>query len=122
MGRPLLFQQNRPEAVSRKSLGNRGDSTCGSTNASQHAGFQTLSAHYDHVLPHTCGGTNDLDHLVVSCAASNFGKMPYRLEERGLADPRERPSMQSQWDGLNACIAPEPVSLGTLPLALAVGD
>lgn len=57
-------------------------------------------AQYDHVLPHAYGGTNDLDNLAVSCAACNFGKMSYRLEELGLADPRERPSIQSQWDGL----------------------
>lgn len=74
--------------------------TWGSTNASQHAGFQTLWAQYDHVLPHAYGGTNDLENLVVSCAACNFGKMSYRLEEIGLSDPRERPPIQSQWDGL----------------------
>ncbi|HBO4605231.1 HNH endonuclease signature motif containing protein [Pseudomonas aeruginosa] len=72
----------------------------GATNASQHAGFQTLWAQYDHVLPHAYGGTNDLDNLVVSCAACNFGKMSYRLEELGLSDPRERPPVQSHWDGL----------------------
>lgn len=74
--------------------------TWGSTNASQHAGFQTLWAQYDHVLPHAYGGTNDLDNLVVSCAACNFGKMSYRLEELGLSDPRERAPLQSPWDGL----------------------
>ena len=74
--------------------------TWGSTNASQHAGFQTLWAQYDHVLPHVYGGTNDLDNLVVSCAACNFGKMSYCLEELGLSDPRERQPLQSQWDGL----------------------
>lgn len=74
--------------------------TWGATNASQHAGFQTLWAQYDHVLPHAHGGTNDLDNLVVSCAACNFGKMSYRLEELGLSDPRERPPLQSRWDGL----------------------
>lgn len=74
--------------------------TWGSTNASQHAGFQTLWAQYDHVLPHAYGGNNDLDNLVVCCAACNFGKMSFRLEEIGLSDPRERPPVQSQWDGL----------------------
>lgn len=32
-------------------------------------GFQTLWAQYDHVLPDAYGSTNDLDNLVVSCAA-----------------------------------------------------
>lgn len=52
------------------------------------------------MLPHAYGGPNDLDNLVVSCAACNFGKMFYRLEELGLTDPRERPPIQPQWDGL----------------------
>ncbi|MBO9715346.1 MAG: HNH endonuclease [Pseudoxanthomonas sp.] len=74
--------------------------TWGAKNASQHAGFQVLWAQYDHVVPHSYGGTNDLENLVVSCAACNFGKMSYRLEELGLSDPRERPPVQSRWDGL----------------------
>lgn len=77
----------------------------GSTNASQHAGFQTLWAQYDHVVPHAYGGTDDLDNLVVSCAACNFGKMSYRLEELGMSDPRERPPVPSQWDGLERLLS-----------------
>lgn len=90
----------RPEVRKKACLLYPEQVTWGSANASQHAGFQTLWAQYDHVLPHAYGGTNDLDNLVVSCAACNFGKMSYRLEELGLADPRERPPVQSQWDGL----------------------
>lgn len=74
--------------------------TWGRTNASQHAGFQTLWAQYDHVVPHSCGGTNDLENLVVTCAACNFGKMSYQLEELGLLDPRNFAPIQSTWDGL----------------------
>lgn len=74
--------------------------TWGRTNSSQHAGFQTLWAQYDHVVPHSCGGTNDLDNLVVTCAACNFGKMSYRLEELGLQDPRDYTPIRSTWDGL----------------------
>lgn len=72
----------------------------GRTNASQHAGFQALWAQYDHVVPHSAGGTNELDNLIVTCAACNFGKMSYRLEEIGLLDPREFPIVVSHWDGL----------------------
>ena len=74
--------------------------TWGRTNATQHAAFQTLWAQYDHVVPHACGGTNDLDNLVVTCAACNFGKMSYRLDELGLQDPRDFPPVRSAWDGL----------------------
>ena len=72
----------------------------GRTNKTQHAAFQAMWAQYDHVVPHSCGGTNDLENLVVTCAACNFGKMSYTLEELGLLDPRERPPVQSLWDGL----------------------
>lgn len=82
--------------------------TWGSTNASQHAGFQTLWAQYDHVVPHSYGGTNDLENLVVSCAACNFGKMSYPLEELGLADPRDHAPVQSQWDGLERLLSCAP--------------
>jgi len=74
--------------------------TWGRTNASQHAGFQALWAQYDHVVPHSYGGTNDIGNLVVSCAACNFGKMSFSLEQIGLSDPRERPPIRSSWDGL----------------------
>jgi len=74
--------------------------TWGRTNASQHAGFQALWAQYDHVVPHSAGGTNELENLVVTCAACNFGKMSYRLEELGLTDPRDYSPVQSTWDGL----------------------
>lgn len=72
----------------------------GQTNYSQHAGFQALWAQYDHVVPHSCGGTNELENLVVTCAACNFGKMSYRLEELGLLDPRDFAPLASTWDGL----------------------
>ncbi len=82
--------------------------TWGRTNASQHAGFQALWAQYDHVVPHSCGGTNDLENLVVTCAACNFGKMSYRLEELGLLDPRDFPVVSSSWDGLERLLAYAP--------------
>jgi len=78
--------------------------TWGRTNASQHAGFQALWAQYDHVLPHSCGGTNDLENLIITCAGCNFGKMSYRLEELGLLDPRDFAPVQSTWDGLERLI------------------
>ncbi|GGE59714.1 hypothetical protein GCM10007421_38000 [Halopseudomonas oceani] len=74
--------------------------TWGRSNASQHAAFQCMWAQYDHVVPHSHGGTNDLDNLVVTCAACNFGKMEYTLEELSLIDPRTIPPIQSNWDGL----------------------
>ncbi|WP_455231435.1 HNH endonuclease [Geopseudomonas aromaticivorans] len=72
----------------------------GSTNDSQHAAFQAMWAQYDHVLPHARGGNNDIENVVLTCSACNFGRMSYTLEEVGLLDPRQREPRRSSWDGL----------------------
>lgn len=72
----------------------------GKRNADQHAAFQMMWSQYDHLLPHSKGGANDPDNIVVSYAPCNFGRMGYRLEEVGLADPRLRDPVRSAWDGL----------------------
>jgi len=73
----------------------------GRTNYSQHAAFQAMWAQYDHVVPHSHGGTNDADNLVVTCAPCNYGKMAYTIEQLGLLDPRlSEPVASSSWDGL----------------------
>jgi 5-methylcytosine-specific restriction endonuclease McrA len=69
-------------------------------NINQHAAFQTMWAQYDHVIPYTRGGSNEIDNLVVTCAPCNFGRMQYTLEEVGLVDPRTRAPVRSTWDGL----------------------
>jgi hypothetical protein len=72
----------------------------GRTNDTQHAAFQCMWVQYDHVTPHSSGGENTLENLIVTCAACNYGKNNFTLEELGLIDPREFPPIQSQWDGL----------------------
>lgn len=72
----------------------------GRTNVTQHSAFQAMWAQYDHISPHSNGGANDLDNLVITCAPCNFGRMSYTLEEVGLADPRTREPIRSTWDGL----------------------
>ena len=57
-------------------------------------------AQYDHLLPHSKGGNNDVNNIVVTCAPCNFGRMSYTLEEVGLIDPRTREPIRSAWDGL----------------------
>lgn len=66
----------------------------------QHAAFQAMWAQYDHVVPHAKGGTNELENIVLACAACNFGRGSYSLEEVGVADPRGRPPIRTAWDGL----------------------
>lgn len=72
----------------------------GRTNPSQHAALQAMWLQYDHILPHSRGGTTDLDNLVITCAPCNFGRTEKTLEEVGLADPRLRAPVLSTWDGL----------------------
>jgi len=74
--------------------------TWGDKEVQQHAAFQAMWAQYDHLLPHAKGGTNDFENLVLTCAACNFGRAGYTLEEVGVADPRSRPPIPSTWDGL----------------------
>jgi len=76
----------------------------GNTNATQHAAFQCMWLQYDHVVPHSAGGENTLDNLVVTCGPCNFGKMEFLLEELNLSDPRDFAPIQSQWDGLERVI------------------
>ena len=72
----------------------------GRKNIEQHAAFQAMWVQYDHVLPIARGGTSTLDNMVITCAACNYGRMDYTLEEVGLTDPRKRKPMRSGWDGL----------------------
>jgi 5-methylcytosine-specific restriction endonuclease McrA len=71
-----------------------------SEDAEQHSAFQCMRLQYDHVLPHTRGGTSSPDNLIVTCAPCNYGRWFYTLEEVGLIDPRTVPIQQSSWDGL----------------------
>lgn len=62
--------------------------------------FQAMDLHYDHLLPHARGGTNDLENMLVTCAPCNCGRDKLTLEEVGLSDPRLRDPVRSTWDGL----------------------
>ena len=72
----------------------------GATNETQHAALQCLWLQFDHVLPHSRGGDNSLDNVVITCAGCNYGRMHWTLEELGLFDPRSLTIVRSSWDGL----------------------
>ena len=59
-----------------------------------------MDLHYDHLLPHARGGTNDFENMLVTCAPCNCGRDNLTLEEVGLSDPRLREPVRSAWDGL----------------------
>lgn len=77
----------------------------------QHRGLQALWLQYDHVIVHSRGGRTDLENIVVACAACNFGRDRFTLEEVGVRDPRthvRNPTWEGRatWDGLER-ILPE---------------
>lgn len=72
----------------------------GRTNGDQHAAFQALWLQYDHILPHSRGGDNSIDNIVITCAPCNYVRMDNLVHEMGLSHPLERSPIKSDWDGL----------------------
>ncbi|MBK0401211.1 HNH endonuclease [Limibaculum sp. M0105] len=72
----------------------------GGREAEQHAAFQCMWLQFDHLLPHSRGGDNSLENVVITCAPCNFGRCDWTLEETGLIDPRTRAPETIDWDGL----------------------
>jgi len=54
----------------------------------------------DHVEPFASGGLTEIENLVTSCYSCNFGKAGYSLEQLGIEDPRLRPPVNDDWEGL----------------------
>lgn len=77
----------------------------GPTNQTQHAAFQCMWLQFDHLLPHSRGGDNSSDNVVVTCAPCNFARQQWTLAEVGLVDPRTRPLHSSAWDGLERMLS-----------------
>jgi len=72
----------------------------GRRNIDQHAALQCMWAQYDHLIPHSRGGSNDLCNLVITCAPCNYGRMQYTVEEAGLLNPLRREPRRGPWEGL----------------------
>ncbi len=72
----------------------------GRTNDEKHTAFMCMDNEFDHVVPHSRGGTNGLENLVPCCAPCNCGKENWTLGQLGLIDPRVRNIGPSAWDGL----------------------
>ena len=77
----------------------------GQTNETQHAAFQCMWLQFDHVLPHSRGGDNSVENVVITCAPCNFGRRDWVIEEVGLIDPRSHPVYKTSWDGLERFLA-----------------
>ena len=71
----------------------------GTTNDSMHGLMLSSRVSLDHVLPHSFGGTNEIENLVTSCWPCQFGRGNDLIERLGLSDPREREPIPTDWDG-----------------------
>ena len=78
--------------------------TWGGTNAVRHGIAFVARPEYDHVEPVSLGGANDETNLVTACPGCNYGKDRFTLQEIGLDDPRSRPPLSSDWDGLTSLL------------------
>jgi hypothetical protein len=98
----------------RQHLGNAypGALPWGERNTDQHPAFQVMWLQYDHLLPHARGGTNDIENMMVACAACNFGRMNFTLEEVGFAPLGPSTAITSFWDGLERVLPPGAQVLG----------
>ncbi len=74
------------------------------SDAGKHAAFYALNSVIDHVVPHARGGDSSPDNLVTACWPCNFYKDDATLGEIGLADPRSRPPVVDEWDGLERLV------------------
>ncbi len=74
--------------------------TWGRRNIEQHSAFQAMWLQYDHLVPHSRGGINESNNIVITCAPCNFGRMEYTLEEVGLMNPWRREKVLTDWNGL----------------------
>jgi hypothetical protein len=72
----------------------------GSTNASQHAAFQAMWLQYDHLVPHSRGGSSEFGNVIITCAPCNYGRFHYTIEELELMNPFDREPAISTWNGL----------------------
>ena len=72
----------------------------GRKNPEQHAAFQCMWMQFDHILPHSRGGDNSIDNVVITCAPCNYGHSDRTLGELGLIDPRTLVVHKTSWDGL----------------------
>jgi 5-methylcytosine-specific restriction endonuclease McrA len=73
----------------------------GRTDENRHGVYLMLMASYDHVKPHSEGGSNDDNNLVTACWSCQFGKYKYSLEILRLQNPLDKePLALGDWRGL----------------------
>lgn len=113
-GMPLVRAEVRKEICRLYPAATRWTST---RETDQHRGLQVMWLQYDHVLVHSRGGATSLDNMVIACAACNFGRDRYCIEEVRFSDPRANPRAPA-WDGHQSWSGLE----GILPARLRISQ
>lgn len=72
----------------------------GETNLKTHGIIHIAWPVADHVVPWAKGGKTNLDNLVTSCAACNYGKDGYTIEQIKINNPFDRKPQLDSWSGL----------------------
>ena len=75
-----------------------------STEFQRHSALYAMASSLDHVEPHGRGGKNQFENFVTSCYCCQFGRGEWTIEEAELADPRCRPPLVDDWDGLTRLV------------------
>ena len=95
----------------------------GAADKDKHAAFYALTAVADHLVPHSRGGTSELENLVTTCQSCNYGKGDWLIEQVGLTDPRTRSPVCDGWDGLTRIVTnPGRASTQTVSLMNALSS
>jgi len=76
----------------------------GRKNVEQHSAFQAMWLQYDHLVPHSRGGDNSIENLILTCAPCNFGRMENTVEEVGLINPFTIERVKTEWNGLEGIL------------------
>jgi 5-methylcytosine-specific restriction endonuclease McrA len=67
----------------------------------RHSALYATASSLDHVVPHGRGGKNEKSNFVTACYCCQFGRGEWTLEEVEVSDPRLRPPIVDNWDGLS---------------------
>ncbi len=74
----------------------------GETNLDTHGIVHMTWPVADHVIPWNLGGRTHPSNLVSACAACNYGKDRFTLDQLWLENPFNRPPITASWDGLSS--------------------
>jgi rubrerythrin len=80
--------------------------TRGRTDETRHGLYVLIMASYDHLVPHSQGGSDADDNLLTSCWSCQFGKFRFSLDVLGMEKPQVPRTTYKGWRGLQIATYP----------------